>query len=94
MIIKYESEFESTKNDHRATHKPATYLGWDQVEVTTLPTLSAMLAKIRASTGLSQANLAQLLGTSLVSVNRWEREAGDPSPAQRERIHLLYESAL
>lgn len=94
MIIKYEPEFESTKNDHRATHKPATYLGWDQVEVTTLPTLSAMLAKIRASTGLSQANLAQLLGTSLVSVNRWEREAGDPSPAQRERIHLLYESAL
>jgi DNA modification methylase/DNA-binding transcriptional regulator YiaG len=55
---------------------------------------STMLKQIRASTQLSQANLAQILGTSFVSVNRWERGAGDPSPAQEEQIRLLYESVL
>jgi len=55
---------------------------------------SAMLKQIRASAQLSQANLAQILGTSFVSVSRWERGAGDPSPAQEEQIRLLYESVL
>ena len=53
---------------------------------------SAMLKQIRASAQLSQANLAHILGTSFVSVSRWERGAGDPSPAQEEQIRLLHES--
>lgn len=55
---------------------------------------SAMLKQIRASARLSQANLAQILGTSFVSVNRWERGAGTPSPAQEAQIRQLYQSTL
>jgi len=62
--------------------------------VNKLPTPSAMLTEIRASAKLSQTNLAQILGTSFVSVNRWERGAGEPSPAQEEQIRLLYGAVL
>lgn len=41
---------------------------------------------IRSTTGLTQERLAQLLGVSFVTVNRWERGAGDPSPAQAQKI--------
>jgi DNA modification methylase len=40
---------------------------------------------------LSQEKLAQLLGMSFVSVNRWERGASTPSPAQHHRLMELYE---
>ena len=63
-------------------------------EAPNLAAPSAMLKQIRASAKLSQTNLAQILGTSFVSVSRWERGAGDPSPALEEQIRLLYEAAL
>ena len=63
-------------------------------EVRELTTPSAMLTEIRAKARLNQANLAQILGTSFVSVNRWERGAGDPSPAQEEQIRMLYGAVL
>ncbi len=55
-------------------------------------TAATMLKEIRSKAKLSQASLAQLLGASLVSVNRWERGASEPSPAQTEQIERLYKS--
>ncbi|KAF0106737.1 MAG: DNA methylase N-4/N-6 domain protein [Anaerolineaceae bacterium] len=49
-----------------------------------------MLKEIREKTRLTQSELAQQLGASFVSVNRWERGASEPSPAQQERIKNLY----
>ncbi len=48
--------------------------------------IAAMLMAIRQRGGLSQARLAQALGVSLVSVNKWERGASLPGPAQAQRI--------
>jgi DNA modification methylase/transcriptional regulator with XRE-family HTH domain len=50
-----------------------------------------MLAAIRSSERLSQGELAHLLGVSLVSVDRWERGAATPSPAQHQQIIATYE---
>lgn len=55
-------------------------------------TIVTMLREIRAKAQHSPAGLAQLLGASLVSVHRWERGAGEPSPAQAEQIRRLYKS--
>jgi DNA modification methylase/DNA-binding XRE family transcriptional regulator/ribosomal protein S27E len=55
-------------------------------------TSSGLLKEIRAKARFTQSELAQQLGTSFVSVNRWERGASEPSPAQLERIKNLYES--
>src|SRR6266853_560139 len=49
-----------------------------------------LLAALREKANLSQPKLAQLLGTSLVSVTRWERGMGNPSPEQANRIADLY----
>lgn len=56
--------------------------------------IATRLTEIRARANLSPAALAQLLGTSLVSVSRWERGAGKPSPAQAEQIQRLYQSLV
>ena len=55
-------------------------------------TAATMMKEIRSKAKLSQASLAQLLGASLVSVNRWERGASAPSPAQTEQIKRLHKS--
>src|SRR5258706_7644692 len=55
-------------------------------------TSSDLLKEIRAKARFTQSELAQQLGTSFVSVNRWERGASEPSPAQLERIKNLYAS--
>ncbi len=47
---------------------------------------------IRSETKLSKSGLAQLLGTSLVSLSHWEEGATDPSPAQTDQINQLYAS--
>jgi type I restriction enzyme M protein len=52
-------------------------------------TSSGLLKEIRAKARFTQSELAQQLGTSFVSVNRWERGASEPSPAQLERIKNL-----
>lgn len=59
-----------------------------------MSTPSAMLTEIRVRTKLTQAALAQTLGASFVSINRWERGASDPSPIQQEQIRLMYEYVL
>ena len=43
---------------------------------------ASILLSIRKKTGLSQAELAILLGTSLASIVKWESTAAVPSPAQ------------
>jgi len=50
---------------------------------------AADLKYIRACAGLTQSVLAQLLGVSYVSINRWERGASVPSPAQTQQIVQL-----
>lgn len=46
---------------------------------------------IREKTGLSQEQLAQLLGTSWVSVSRWERKVARPSSTAATRLQRLRE---
>lgn len=59
-----------------------------------IPNVSDQLLAIRKATGLSQERLAQQLGVSFVSVNRWERGAATASPAQAAKIAGLHESVL
>ena len=53
-----------------------------------------LLLEIRTHAKLSQSKIAQLVGTSLVSVSRWERGVGNPSPAQAERISRLHRMVM
>lgn len=93
-MVEYELRSDNEENNSHAVHDSAVPFGWGQAEFTVLPTLSAMLTKIRESTRISQANLAQILGTSFVSLNRWEHGTSSPSPAQEQQIRLLYQSML
>jgi len=54
--------------------------------------VSEMLKEIRAIAKLTQAAVARQLNSSLVSVNRWERGAANPSPAQVKAIANLLSS--
>jgi DNA modification methylase len=51
---------------------------------------SRLLSALREKANLSEPKLAELLETSLVSVARWQRGMGSPSPAQSKRIVELY----
>lgn len=53
-----------------------------------------LLIAIREETNLSQYELAQLLGTSLASIVKWESNAITPSPAQITKIRRIYESIV
>lgn len=53
-----------------------------------------MLSALREKANLSEMKLAELLGASLVSVTRWQRGMGEPSPAQARRLTELYGSLL
>jgi DNA-binding XRE family transcriptional regulator len=44
---------------------------------------------VRERVGLSQEQLAQLLGTSWVSISRWEREVSKPSAHLEARLKRL-----
>ena len=59
-----------------------------------MATVEQQLVEIRKATGLSQERLAQRLGVSFVSVNRWERGATTPSPAQSAKIVALHREIL
>ena len=54
------------------------------------PSATAILTEIRERASLSQTDLAILLGTSTVSINKWERGSAQPSPEQAEQIAALY----
>lgn len=53
-----------------------------------------LLNELRVRANLSELRLAELLGTSLVSISRWQRGVGQPSPSQEQRILDLYDSLL
>ncbi|MDE3136649.1 MAG: hypothetical protein KGL59_08740 [Acidobacteriota bacterium] len=50
--------------------------------------------ELRVRANLSEAKLAELLGASLVSISRWQRGVGRPSPSQAQRILDLHKSLL
>lgn len=51
--------------------------------------ISKRIKSIRLYLGLSQEELAQLLGVSFTSVNRWENEQTKPSKLARQQIDIL-----
>jgi DNA modification methylase len=53
-----------------------------------------LLNELRDRANLSELKLAELLGTSLVSISRWQRGVGQPSPSQEQRIMDLYDSIV
>lgn len=48
--------------------------------------ITEQLKEIRMRAGLTHQELAQLLGTSLVAVDQWERNINDPSISQKAKI--------
>lgn len=59
-------------------------------EFSTIPTL---LQAIRAALDLTQAELAERLGVSFATVNRWEGGSSKPQRAQHAKINALAEEA-
>ena len=51
--------------------------------------LPKLLKSLRKKIGLSQEELAQKLGVSFTSVNRWENEQTKPSKLARRQIETL-----
>ena len=51
--------------------------------------LPKLLKSLRKKLGLSQGELAQKLGVSFTSVNRWENEQTKPSKLARRQIEKL-----
>ena len=51
----------------------------------------ATIIKLRAILDLSQAALAELLGVSFTSVNRWENGKYEPTRLVKEKIRLICE---
>ena len=51
--------------------------------------LPQLLKSLRKKLGLSQEELAQKLGVSFTSVNRWENEQTKPSKLARRQIETL-----
>ena len=51
----------------------------------------ATIIKLRAILDLSQAALAELLGVSFTSVNRWENGKYEPTRLIKEKIRLICE---
>jgi len=54
--------------------------------------ITIMLQQIQRKGQIDSSALAQILGTSFVSIERWTRGAAKPSPAQMNRIRELYDS--
>ena len=55
--------------------------------------ISHKLLKIRQNLSLSQEELAEKLGVSFATVNRWENSHSSPRKTVIESIHQLYETA-
>lgn len=56
-------------------------------------TAAAAIDSIRTALQLSQEALARILGLSVRTIVRWEREGEEPPPLERERLDLIYEVA-
>lgn len=50
---------------------------------------TAALLRIRAELNLSQTELAEMLGVSFTSVNRWENGKYQPTKVAKEKIRLI-----
>ncbi len=50
-----------------------------------------LIRRIRSALGLSQEVLAGVLGVSVRTVVRWEREGDEPPPIERERLEWVGE---
>jgi type I restriction enzyme M protein len=61
--------------------------------MTDFPDIPAALRVLRSKLGLSQEQLAERLGVSFATVNRWESGANRPQLAAREAIERLAEEA-
>ena len=57
------------------------------------PPVSATLRAIRTQLSLSQEQLAERLGVSFATVNRWEGDLSKPQRAAREAIEALAQEA-
>lgn len=62
-----------------------------QYEVYRKVNIAQLLVEIRVKAGLSEQEIAHILGTSFTSVVHWENSAGRPSPEQIKRILEIYE---
>ena len=51
----------------------------------------AVIRRLRDALGLSQEVLAGVLGVSVRTVVRWEREGDEPPPLERERLEWVAE---
>ena len=51
----------------------------------------ATLLRIRAELNMSQTELAEMLGVSFTSVNRWENDKYQPTKVAKEKIRLICE---
>lgn len=55
--------------------------------------IPAKLKELRQRANLSRAELAQLLGTSLIAIDQWERSNTFPSEQQQQHITELLTKA-
>ncbi len=53
----------------------------------------AEVAAVRSAVGLTQGQLAQLLGVHPLTVSKWERSVLVPSPYQAALLHAFREAA-
>lgn len=51
------------------------------------------ITRVRAKLGLTQADLAQLLGVHAITVSKWERDMSAPTPYQRALLHAMETAA-
>ena len=56
--------------------------------------IAHLINEIKTKAGLSQTELANILGTSLVSVNKWEHSSASPSPAQIQHLKELHHAVI
>ncbi len=56
-----------------------------------LPAVSTTIQFIRGTLMLSQEDLARVLGLSVRTVVRWEKEGAGPPPLEQERLFLIRE---
>lgn len=51
---------------------------------------SEAIIKLRAKLNISQSELAKMISSSLVSVNRWEKGVHDPTVIAKEKLKQLF----